>query len=81
MKTADLLTICSKHNGFYVRAKDTINNKKNLISYLGRYIRHPAIAECRILSYDGKDIKFYYDDEKDGKRHYVTMSVDELLLF
>ena len=25
-------------HGFYVRAKDTINNKKNLISYIGRYI-------------------------------------------
>ena len=22
-------------NGFYVRAKDTINNKKNLIAYIG----------------------------------------------
>ena len=27
-------------DGFYVRAKDIINNKKNLISYLGRYIHH-----------------------------------------
>jgi len=29
--------------------------------------------------YDGKEIKFYYDDEEDGKRHYVTMSVDEFI--
>ena len=64
-------------NGFYVRAKDTINNKKNIISYIGRYIRHPAIAECRITNYDGKEVVFYYDDE-DG-RHYVTMSVDEFI--
>jgi Putative transposase. len=42
-------------NGFYVRAKDTINNKKNLIAYIGRYIRHPSIAECRIINYNDEE--------------------------
>ncbi len=29
---------------FYVRVKDTINNGKGMIKYIGRYIRHPAVA-------------------------------------
>lgn len=61
--------------GFYIRAKDTINNKKNMIKYIGRYIRHPAVAESRIVSYDGKDVVFWYEDD-DDIRHYVTMDVD-----
>ena len=64
--------------GFYVRAKDTINNKKGMIRYIGRYIRHPAIAESRIESYDGKEVRFWYEDDDDN-RHYVTMSVEEFI--
>lgn len=64
--------------GFYVRAKDTIDNKKGMIKYIGRYIRHPAIAESRIESYDGKSVRFYYVD--DGKvKHHVEMTVDEFI--
>jgi len=64
--------------GFYVRAKDTINNKKGMVKYIGRYIRHPAVAESRIISYDGKEVIFWYKDD-DNIVHYVTMEVDEFL--
>jgi hypothetical protein len=64
--------------GFYIRAKDTINNKKKMIKYIGRYIRHPAVAESRIISYDGKHVVFWYDDDGDI-RHYVTMDVEEFI--
>ena len=64
--------------GFYVRARDTINNKKGMIKYIGRYIRHPAVAESRIISYDGKDVIFWYKDD-DNIVHYVTMGVDEFI--
>jgi hypothetical protein len=41
-------------NGFYVRAKDrTPKEKRELIKYLARYVRHPAIAQSRITAYDG----------------------------
>ncbi len=65
-------------NGFYVRAKDTINNKKGMIRYIGRYIRHPAVAESRIQSYDGKEVTFWYEDD-DKVKHWVTMSVEEFI--
>jgi hypothetical protein len=64
--------------GFYVRAKDTINNKKGMVKYIGRYIRHPAVAESRIVSYDGKEVVFWYEDDEDI-RHYVTMGVEEFI--
>lgn len=62
---------------FYVRAKDTINNKKG-IKYIGRYIRHPAVAESRIKSYDGEEVTFWYEDD-DKVKHWVTMSVEEFI--
>lgn len=64
--------------GFYVRAKDTVNNKKGMVKYIGRYIRHPAVAESRIISYDGKEVIFWYKDDDDIV-HYVTMVVDEFI--
>lgn len=39
-----------------MRAKDTIGNKKEMVKYIGRHIRHPAIAESRIESYDGERV-------------------------
>ncbi len=65
-------------NGFYVRAKDKIHNKKHMIAYIGRYIRHPAVAESRIEKYDGKNVTFWYVDNDDVK-HYVTMTVEEFI--
>ncbi|RLF28243.1 MAG: hypothetical protein DRN05_04445 [Thermoplasmata archaeon] len=63
--------------GFYVRAKDTINNKKGMVKYIGRYIRHPAVAESRIIFYDGNEVIFWYKDD-DNIVHYVTMEVESL---
>jgi len=64
--------------GCYVHAKDTVDNKKQMIRYIGRYIRHPAVAESRIESYDGERVTFWYlDDEK--VEHRVAMSIEEFI--
>jgi len=34
--------------GFYVHAKDTVDNRKGMVRYIGRYIRHLTIAESRM---------------------------------
>lgn len=65
-------------DGFYVRAKDKIYNKKHMIRYIGRYIRHPAVAESRIESYNGKNITFWYVDN-DDITHHVTMMIEEFI--
>ena len=53
-------------------------DKKKMIKYIGRYIRHPAVAESRMVSYDGKHVVFWYEDDVDI-RHYVTMDVEEFI--
>ena len=43
-----------KVKGFYVHAKTEIKSAKIAAKYVGRYVGRPAIAESRILKYDGK---------------------------
>ncbi|MBI5133711.1 MAG: transposase [Thaumarchaeota archaeon] len=67
-------------NGFYVHApeKSRINDKKQMMKYIGRYIRHPAIAENRIESYDGTEIRFFYEDHE-KLIHHVSLAVEEFI--
>lgn len=66
-------------NGFcvYVR-KDRISSRKGLAKYLGRYVRHPAIANARIIAYNGEAVKFYWKDH-DGNKHYKIMLVHDFV--
>lgn len=49
-----------------------------MVRYIGRYIRHSAIAESRIESYDGERVTFFYFDDDENK-HQVTMDVEEFI--
>jgi hypothetical protein len=61
-------------NGFYVHAEPRVENGQGISRYIGRYIRHPAIADARILAYNGTAVTFYYEDHQ-GVRHEQTLSV------
>lgn len=67
-------------NGFYVwlHRRGRITHPRVIAKYVGRYVRHPAIANSRIFYYDGKIVKFFYVDHED-KRIEVTMSVDQFI--
>jgi len=39
--------------GFYVYEKGQVKNEKSATSYVGRYTGRPAIADSRIVNYDG----------------------------
>ena len=69
-----------RYDGFYVWVhKDgRIHHPKLIAKYLGRYVRHPAIANSRITSFDGSDISFYYED-REKQRHNATMSLEEFI--
>ena len=57
----------NKHSyGFYVWNSGAIN-KRILSKYIARYVRHPAIANGRIIFYDGKGITFFYLDANKNK--------------
>lgn len=52
--------------GWYVHAEPRISDGKGISRYIGRYIRHPAIADARIVAYDGESVTFYYE-VREGK--------------
>jgi len=61
----------------YVR-KDRISSRRGLARYIGRYVRHPAIANARIIAYNGEAVKFYWKDHED-RIHYKIMLVHDFI--
>ena len=72
-----------KYDGFYVwvHKAGRIKNPKHIIKYLGRYVRHPAIANSRLTSFDGFNVGFFYQEHKETEliRHDKIMQVDEFI--
>jgi len=66
--------------GFYAHLpkESTIWNRRQISKYLGRYIRHPAIANFRLVGYDGRSVCYWYKDNDDNK-HYKTVGVFEFI--
>jgi Putative transposase. len=46
---------------------------------MGRYIRHPVIANSRIESYDGHYVTFWYNDHVTGEKQYRKMEVMDFI--
>ena len=67
-------------NGFYVYAKpNDISSIKLAVEYVVRYTGRPAMAQSRILHYDGKYVTFYYERHEDNKRVEETISVFDFI--
>ena len=67
-------------NGFYVYAKpDNISSVQQTINYVVRYTGRPAMAQSRIINYDGQYVTFWYDRHEDGKRVEETIHVFEFI--
>lgn len=77
LKTKRLINHLYKRyqKGFYVRAATKMRDARGAARYIGRYLARPAIAEYRILSYDGERVRFWYKDHQTGKRIEVEMGV------
>ena len=66
-------------NGFVAYLKpERIISSKRLAQYIGRYVRHPAIANSRIIAYNKEAVKFYYKDHED-KIHYKIKLADDFI--
>jgi len=62
----------NKRNGFTIFAKSRIKGKtKATVRYVGRYVRHPAISNQRIIAYDGEYVTFAY--KRDKKFHQMIL--------
>lgn len=67
-------------DGFYVRAKKEKHSvAKNSIEYIVRYTGRPAMAQSRILDYDGHSVTFYYERHEDGERVVETVSAIDFI--
>ena len=65
--------------GFYVYAKRRVTKPKRIAAYVGRYLRHPAIAESRISDFNVETnmVTFWYDE--DGAKKFVKLSALEFI--
>lgn len=68
-----------KENGFYVYAKGEITDLGIITKYLARYSSRPAIAESRIVEYDGKRVTIKYTPHGETKEVQETMSASEFI--
>lgn len=65
-------------DGFYVNApKKEYSNPFEAIKYIIRYTGRPAMAQSRILDYDGSFVTYYYDSHEDNERIEETIPVFE----
>ena len=61
-------------NGFYVHApKVKARNFKSTVKYVIRYSGKPAMAQSRIIDYDGEYVTFWYDRHEDNQ--HVTEKI------
>jgi len=70
----------SSPDGFYVYAKSNEDfNSSKAIEYVIRYTGRPAMAQSRILDYDGEFVSFYYDRHEDNKRVVEKLHVFDFI--
>lgn len=77
---AKIVDFCFKEykNGFNIQAKRRIEGKtKKAARYMARYVRHPAIADSRIINYDTENVTFIYKREE--ITHTVVMNKFEFI--
>ena len=61
-------------NGFYINAKSRMKSARGAARYIGRYLARPAIAEYKILSYDGENVTFWYKSHETNERVQETVT-------
>jgi hypothetical protein len=59
----------------------SLSTVRGFAKYLGRYVRHPTIANSRITSFDRINVGFFYEEYKENEkiRYDVTMEVNEFI--
>jgi hypothetical protein len=79
LKTWELKTIfATQYERYWHSYLDHIS-KDHFLGYVARYIRRVPIAQRRIESIDGPDVKFWTKDTKTGKTVLDTLSKEEFV--
>lgn len=67
-------------DGFYVHAPASEFNSPDAVSnYITRYIGRPAMAQSRILNYDGASVTFWYQRHEDNVKIIETVSAFDFI--
>jgi hypothetical protein len=51
----------------------------NMARYIGRYVKHPPIAESRIMNFDGNHVTYWYEDSETKQKKTITMDKFEFI--
>lgn len=49
---------------WFVHVGERLTDAKAVVKYIGRYTKRPAIAESKILAYDGESVTFTYQEHR-----------------
>lgn len=60
---------------WYVHIGKRLTDAKAVVKYIGRYTKRPAIAESRILAYDGETVTFTYQEHRMTKPALLRLPV------
>ncbi|QGP54865.1 Putative transposase [Piscirickettsia salmonis] len=63
----------------FVNFSPADENHHHNVSYLGRYLKRPALANSRLRHYDGRSVIFNYYDHKEKKHKHYECSVEEFI--
>lgn len=63
----------------YIYFSKKANNFEIVLSYIGRYLKRPIIAQSRILAYDGTNVTYSYKNKYDSKIKTITVSAIEFI--
>ncbi len=55
------------------------NECRGLARYLAKYVASPPIAVRRIVDYDGKTVRYWYQDHKTQAKKFETVDVDTFI--
>lgn len=64
--------------GYYVNSGREIIPSRKIAKYTGRYVRHPAIANGRIINYNQNYITFFYKDDQ-GRKTVISKTVNDFI--
>ena len=71
----------SYKKGFYVYAEPKkFPDIKSGIEYVARYCGRVPISENRIISYNGNNVTFSYNDHKDQSYHEATLPASDFIM-
>ena len=68
----------SYYYGYYIHSGRRVITPKQIAKYTGRYVRHPAIANGRIIAYNKISVTFFYKDNLERKI-IITRTVHDFI--